>query len=84
MPRQIKQTVFGRRVRDAFFTQDPNYESLWVCFCKIERKPSGSGYSNLLSHVQNRHAAQLQDLRNAKIQMRRQEPSIMQLDLNQS
>ncbi len=66
MPRRIKQTVFGRRVRDAFFTQDPNDESLWVCFCKIERKQSGSGYNNVLSQVQSRHAAQLQDLRNAE------------------
>ncbi len=45
----------GRRIRDAFFTRvSPKYDQ-WVCNCGTKRKNTGTGYTNLFSHVQSQH-----------------------------
>eukprot|EP00171_Calliarthron_tuberculosum_P005611 IDg5611t1 len=58
-----RKSTLGKRVRDAFFTRDLEDENMWHCICKTKRKQSGSGYANLISHVQTRHAEQLRNLR---------------------
>ena len=50
----------GRRIRDAFFTRESPNGDDWVCKCGKKRKNTGTGYTNLVSHVQSQHPDDLQ------------------------
>lgn len=52
----------GHRIRDAFFTQKEGNPQEWVCKCGAKRKQQGSGYTNLVSHVEKQHANDLHNL----------------------
>lgn len=56
----IMTTPWGQLVRDAFFTQVPEFEGEWRCKCGTFRRQKSTGYSNLKSHVKNKHTKDLQ------------------------
>ena len=63
VPHNTMQRAWGLIVRDAFFTRVDGTEFDWKCKCNIVRKQSGSGYTNLVSHVRDKHPENLQTLR---------------------
>lgn len=46
----------GKRLAELCFTRNALGGSIWTCFCCAKRVQNGSGYPNLVSHVQNAHA----------------------------
>ena len=57
-----RKSTIGKRVRKTFFTQDPDDDTIWRCICGTARKQAGSGYANLISHAQSKHADQFSQL----------------------
>ena len=49
----------GQRIRDAFFTRAGPDSDDWICVCSTKLKNSGTGYTNLVSHVEVHHASDL-------------------------
>ena len=47
------------RIRNAFYTAVADKPDTWRCKCLIERKQTGTGYTNLVSHVERVHAQDL-------------------------
>ncbi len=58
-----RKSALGRKVCDAFFTNDKEDNTTWHCFCVVKRKQTGIGYTNLLSQVQGKHPSELRKVR---------------------
>ena len=50
-----RKPILGKGIRDALFTKHPTIPDIWNCRCGKSRKQMGSGYSNLMSHVRDKH-----------------------------
>ena len=59
------QGAFSRqRVRDSFYSRVDPDSNEWVCKCGVKRKQGGHGYTNLVSHLERQHPAELDALIN--------------------
>lgn len=56
-----KTKLTGKRIAEIFFTRDPSIDQTWVCRCGKRRKITGTGYSNLLNHVKEKHPVEYQE-----------------------
>lgn len=45
----------GKRIAQLYFIRDPDVNQSWICRCEKRRKVSGTGYSNILHHVKEKH-----------------------------
>eukprot|EP00171_Calliarthron_tuberculosum_P021796 IDg21796t1 len=54
---------WGQFVRSAFFTNVGGSDCDWKCKCGTVRKQNGTGYTNLTSHVRDKHPDDYQKLR---------------------
>jgi len=61
-PRKPKSTL-GKRVKESFFTRVEGQDDICKCICGVSRKQGSSGYSNFLSHVQEKHAEEFKRVR---------------------
>ena len=52
----------GKRVRDAFYTQEDPDGNKWLCRCGTIRKQGGPRYKNLVQHIQSQHPEEYQKL----------------------
>ncbi len=52
----------GRKIREAFFTRIHSTGYEWECRCGKRRKLNGTGFTNLVSHVQSQHPEELKVL----------------------
>lgn len=52
----------GKKLAELCFTRNALGGSTWTCFCGARRVQNGTGYSNLVSHVQNAHGDYLHAL----------------------
>lgn len=56
--------ISGKRVRDAFFSQDAADCKSWICRCGKKRRVTGTGYTNFVNHVREMHPVELNSLCN--------------------
>jgi len=63
-PRKPKSTL-GKRVKESFFTRVEGQDDICKCICGVSRKQGSSGYSNFLSHVQEKHAEEFKRMMSA-------------------
>lgn len=63
MSRPGSTSAIRKRVMLIFFSEVANEDSLWECSCGTRRKKSGSGYANLISHVESKHPDELKQLK---------------------
>lgn len=64
MPPPKGKSTLGKRVRESFYSEQDVETGTWRCVCGTTRKQSGTGYSNLISHAQNKHPEEFQRIRN--------------------
>ena len=57
------KSTLGRRIRESFYEKHESEPETWVCICGTTRKQSGTGYSNLISHIQNKNPEEFQRIR---------------------
>ena len=56
----------GTTIRDAFYTRSIEDPSYWICKCGSRRKKTGTGWTNLVTHVLNQHPDEYSSLQNAE------------------
>ena len=60
--------VTGKRVRDMFYTKYEKGAKVWICSCGTKRRQTGTGYSNLISHVRDCHLKELENVMDTDVQ----------------
>jgi hypothetical protein len=50
----------GKQLAEIYFSRDEPKGIVWTCSCGAKRKQSGSGYTNLVSHITSEHPEHVQ------------------------